>query len=422
MTVICVLVACLFPGAGYDTVLATAFGLPGLKPRPGAEVPSGSAFSQARKLLGEQAVKRIFELDAAVADADLGIGLLWKGLEVTALDGTTMELATAVLEGEFGIPADGARRCCGSPRTSAPRPSADRRQRPAATTTGRTPWPTSWKAASGPACSTSPTAGLLHAPLDPVLRHRRGAGLADQERREWVPLKTLRTLPDGSELVMLHESDGMRTRRRRDTQNPQAERLPDTIARLVTFTVTAATRSGRTKTTVMRVLTTLLDHEAYPGLGNRRPVCREMANRNRVPSSEADRARSPPPAARPVPGTGPPEAWALLLIHNITATATARAAGPAGLDPGLIPFTAVLSLIRAHVAAEAPSRHCGHRPDSPLASLNTAILALPRHRPGHQRTSSRTTAERRTRHTEEVTYTIGITKSNLPKWDTTPET
>ena len=110
MTVICVLVACLFPGAGYDTVLATAFGLPGLELRPGAEVPSGSAFSQARKLLGEQAVKRIFELDAAGADADLGIGLLWKGLEVTAIDGTTMQLArNDALEGEFGTPADGAR-------------------------------------------------------------------------------------------------------------------------------------------------------------------------------------------------------------------------------------------------------------------------------------------------------------------------
>src|SRR3954451_21302071 len=58
MTVICVLVACLFPGAGYDSVLATAFGLPGLKRRPGAEIPSGSAFSQARKLLGEQVMKR----------------------------------------------------------------------------------------------------------------------------------------------------------------------------------------------------------------------------------------------------------------------------------------------------------------------------------------------------------------------------
>ena len=110
MTVVCVLVACLFPGAGYDAVLATAFGLPGLRSGPGADIPSGSAFSQARKLLGEQVMQRLFELDAAVADADLGIGLLWKGLEVTAIDGTTMELArNGVLGGEFGTPADGAR-------------------------------------------------------------------------------------------------------------------------------------------------------------------------------------------------------------------------------------------------------------------------------------------------------------------------
>src|SRR6266487_372263 len=100
----------------------------------------------------------------------------------------------------------------------------------------------------------------------------------------------------------------------------------------------------------------------------------------------------------------------------------ARAAGSAGIDPGLIPFTAVLGLIRPHVAAEARCQHCGHRPDDPLASLNAATLALPRHRPGRQRTSGRTAAERRIRHTEEVTYTIEITKSNLPKWDTTPET
>src|SRR6202043_2847569 len=58
MTVICVLVACLFPGAGYDSVLATASGLPGLRRLPGAEIPSGSAFSQARKLLGDQVMRR----------------------------------------------------------------------------------------------------------------------------------------------------------------------------------------------------------------------------------------------------------------------------------------------------------------------------------------------------------------------------
>jgi hypothetical protein len=110
MTVICVLVACLFPGAGYDTVLATAFGLPGLCLKPGTEVPCGPAFSKARKLLGEQVMKRLFELDAARGDAEPGIGSLWKGMEVTALDGTTMELfRNDVLADAFGVPADGAR-------------------------------------------------------------------------------------------------------------------------------------------------------------------------------------------------------------------------------------------------------------------------------------------------------------------------
>ena len=43
---------------------------------------------------------------------------------------------------------------------------------------------------------------------------------------KYVPFKTVRVLPDGSELVMLHEFDGMRTRRRRETGNRDAERLP----------------------------------------------------------------------------------------------------------------------------------------------------------------------------------------------------
>src|SRR5208282_4198106 len=42
MTVVCVLVACLFPGEGYDAVLARAFGLPGLRFASGADIPSGS--------------------------------------------------------------------------------------------------------------------------------------------------------------------------------------------------------------------------------------------------------------------------------------------------------------------------------------------------------------------------------------------
>jgi len=427
MTVICVLVACLFPGAGYDAVLATAFGLPGLRLLPGAGIPSGSAFSQARKLLGDQVMQRLFELDAAVPDADLGIGLLWQGLEVTAIDGTTMELArNGVLEDGFGTPADGARpllRVTAHVRTATFR----------------------WTGAAIGGChdgenaladqlEDSFTPGILNLAgrgffsMDRFLRFSaRGADLAWRIKNgaKSVPLKTVRTLPDGSELVMLHESDGMRARRRRETGDRHAERLPDTIARLVTFTVTTATRSGRTKTTRMRVLTTLLDHQAYPA----REIAVLYAERWQIEIAFLHLKKTVRGPRRPLRGQSPElarqEARALLLIHNIVATATARAAGSASLDPGLIPFTAVLGLVRSHVAADTCCRHCGHRPasaDAPLASLDAAILALPRHRQGRQRTSGRTATERRTRHTEEVTYIIDITKSNLPKWDTTPET
>jgi hypothetical protein len=156
----------------------------------------------------------------------------------------------------------------------------------------------------------------------------------------------------------------------------------------------------------MRVLTTLLDHQAHPAA----EIAILYAERWQIEIAFLHLKRTVCGSRRPLRGQCPgflarQEAWALLLIHNITATAVARAAGSAGLDPGLIPFTAVLGLVRSHVAADTCCRHCGHRPASPLASLNTAILALPRRRPGRQRTSGRTTAERRTRHTEEVTYT-----------------
>ena len=424
MTVICVLVACLFPGAGYDSVLATAFGLPGLRSVPGAEIPSGSAFSQARKLLGDQVMQRMFELDAAVPDADLGIGLLWQGLEVTAIDGTTMELArNGVLEDGFGTPADGARPLL---RVTAHVRTATFRWTGAAIGGYH-----DGENALADQLEDSFTPGILNlADRGFFSMHRwirfsaAGADLAWRIKNSArsVPLKTIRTLPDGSELVMLHESDGMRTRRRKEAGDPRAGRLPDTTARLVAFTVTATTRSGRTKTTRMRVLTTLLDHAAYPA----REIAALYAERWQIEIAFLHLKRTVRGPRRPLRGQSPDlvrqEAWALLLIHNIVATATARAAGSAGLDPGLIPFTAVLGLIRSHVAAEAPCRHCGNRPDGPLTTLTSAIIALPRHRPGRQRTSGRTATERRTRHTEEVTYTIEITKSNLPKWDTTPET
>ena len=117
------------------------------------------------------------------------------------------------------------------------------------------------------------------------------------------------------------------------------------------------------------------------------------------------------------------EAWALLLIHNMTATIAARAAGQAGIDPRLIPFTAVLALIRGHVTADTCCPHCGKRPASgndPIALLVNQVLAQPAHRDRPARTSGRTAFQRQHCHIEEVTYTITIAPSNLPKANIRP--
>jgi hypothetical protein len=53
-TLPCVLAGCLFPGEGYDGILRIAFGLPGLRLKPGTKVPAGPALSRARVLSGEQ--------------------------------------------------------------------------------------------------------------------------------------------------------------------------------------------------------------------------------------------------------------------------------------------------------------------------------------------------------------------------------
>ena len=66
----------------------------------------------------------------------------------------------------------------------------------------------------------------------------------------------------------------------------------------------------------------------------------------------------------------------------------ARAAATAGLTPGEITFTAVLSLTRAAITSDTCCPHCHKRPASanaPLAGPDTAILALPPGRAGRAR-------------------------------------
>lgn len=205
------------PGEGYGAALRVTFGLPGLGAQPGTKVPTGPALSKARVLLGEQMMQRVFELDAARADVGPGIGPAWHGMETTAFDGTTAELfSNDELAGAFGIPTGGTKpklRIVAHVRTGSRR----------------------WigAAAGGYHDGENTLAEDLARTLRKGMLNLAGRGFFSMDR--WirfsatgahlcwrvkngpksVPFRTLKTLPEGSELVVLHKSSGMLGARRR---------------------------------------------------------------------------------------------------------------------------------------------------------------------------------------------------------------
>jgi Insertion element 4 transposase N-terminal len=109
-TMTCVVAGALFPGQGYDLILARVFAMPGLRRRPGAVTPTGPALSQARGRLGEHVMRRAFELDAARDDVPPAPGGTAFGLELVIFDGTTLDLFNCPeLAEEFGVPEGGTR-------------------------------------------------------------------------------------------------------------------------------------------------------------------------------------------------------------------------------------------------------------------------------------------------------------------------
>jgi hypothetical protein len=184
--------------------------------------------------------------------------------------------------------------------------------------------------------------------------------------------------------------------------------------------VLTRTRSGRAKTTQIRLLTTLLNPDLYPA----RDLAALYARRWQVETAFLHLKKTIRGTGRVLRGRSEPlvrqEVWALLLAHNMIAALAARAAATASLTPGQISFTAVLSLARAAITADTCCPYCQRRPDDPAARLNAAITALPPGRADRQRTSGRTRTERRKWVSEPVTYTYTIVPSNLPVTDITP--
>jgi hypothetical protein len=420
-TVHAVLGLCLFSGEGYDAVLGRTMPLLGGAAAMGGRVPTGAALSKARVRVGEDPLRCLFEASAATAPAP-GIGSVAFGLELTAFDGTTAELAAEdALAEEFGVPTGG------------PRPLArmvtliscgDRRVKAAAIGSYHT---SEQELTDRLADRLAPgTLNLADRNFFSLQRWQRfsasGAQLAWRVKNgaRSLPAKRLQRLGDGSYLVRLRESDSMRAKRRKDSGDPHAPRLPDTIARLVEFDVAVQDLRGRRRVSRIRLLTTLLDHRTYPA----RELAKIYSQRWQVEitylrikkelrgTGTALRGRSPELARQ--------ELWAFLIVYNALCDLASRVAALEGIDPDEIAFVAVLRLTRSHLDGDTSCHHCGRRPSDngdPLTALTSDITAHPRNRTGRSRTSPRTAAERRTSHTREAIYTITIAKSNLPKAD-----
>jgi hypothetical protein len=417
VTVVTVLGLCLFRSEGYDSVLARVLPLlPGV-PSPGAPVPTGSALSQARTRLHGDALGTLFTASAGAGN-DVGVpGVAWLGLELTVFDGTVVDLAaTPEIAAQFAIPSGGrfpqARlvtlASCGTRRV---------------------------RAAAVDSCAVSEQAlvdrltdalrpGTLNlADRNFFAMHRWIAFAATGAHLAWrvkngaksLPAKVIKVLADGSQLVRLRESDSMFHARRRATDHADRARLPDTIARLVEFTLAVTDRRGATRTSRFRILTTLLDHHTHPAraiaaLYAERWQAEVVYYRLKVTLRGPDvRLRGQTSAlARQ-------EIWGLLIVYNALCDLATQTAVSLGVDPDEISFVAVLRLTRTHLGADTGCRNCGHRPADPVDTLITAIAAHPRNRPGRQRTSPRSKKHRRTEHTRDVSYTIEIVPSNLSK-------
>jgi hypothetical protein len=347
------------PVGGLDSVLARVLPLlPGAL-APGTSVPTGSALSQARTRLAGDPLHLLFQASTGAATPDTDVaGATWCGLTLTVFDGTVLDLAAvAAIEAEFATPAGGR-----FPQARLVTLAACGTRRVLAAAVGSC-------AISEQALVDQLTDALAPGTLNLADRNffsmarwiafaATGAELAWRVKNgaRFLPAKVIDVLADGSSLVRLHESDSMRSARRRGTGDAAAARLPDTIARLVEFTLAVTDRRGRTRTSRLRILTTLLDHTTHPAqaiaaLYAERWQAEVVYYRLKVT------LRGPGVRLRgQTPALARQEIWSLLIVYNALCNLATRTAVSLGIDPDEISFTAVLRLTRTHLGACRASR------------------------------------------------------------------
>jgi Transposase DDE domain/Insertion element 4 transposase N-terminal len=419
VSTVLVLGLCLFSGEGYAGVLARVWPLLGAF-NPAARIGgpvSAVALSQARARLPVGVLRAVFEAGARVLGAEPGRGQRVFGLLVTAVDGTVFDLAaTPAIRARFATPSGGrfpqARVvtlvACGTRRVLAAVLDSSARGEQALwdrLVTRLQPGTLNLADRNFFSMNRWRTAAGTGAHL--VWRVKNGA--------RSLPATVVHTLADGSHLVRLRESDAMLSARRKASGETKAPRLQDITARLVEFTVTVTDETGRMSVSRFRVLTTLLDPDAHPGAA----IAACYAQRWQVEIVYKTIKTSLRGTGRRLRGQSPDlaeqEIWGLLAIYNAIVEHAVAAAVDLGVDPDEISFTHVLRALRDHLTPAPACANCGQHTAREPADLATAIINGPRNHARRQRASPRTTEERQTQHTRNVTYTIDITEANLPR-------
>ncbi len=410
---------CLFSGEGYAGVLGRLWPMLGTF-NPGLLLSgpvSAVALSQARARLPVAVMRALFEAGAARVRIEADYGQRVFGLLVTAVDGTVFDVAaTKAMRERFATPSGGwfpqvrvvTLVACGTRRVVA-----------AVLDSCQVSEQALWDRLV-PALQVG-TLSLADRNFFSMHRWRTasatGAHLVWRVKngRKSLPARVIRELPDGSYLVRLRESDAMLTARRRATGDPKAARLQDITARMVEFTVTLTDRAGRCSFSRFRILTTLLDPEAYPGA----QVAACYAQRWQVEVAYKTIKSSLRGSSRRLRGQSPDlaeqEIWGLLAVYNAVVDHAVAAAVDLGIDPDQMSFTTVLRALRDHLAPVPACGKCGHRTGRDQDDLRTAIITGPRNQSRAPRTSPRTVQDRQTQHTRTVTYTTTIGKANLPR-------
>ena len=163
-------------------------------------------------------MRRAFELDAARDDVPLAEGGTAFGLELVIFDGTTLDLFNCPeLAAEFGVPEGGRHPSCGWSHCCRQGRCGGRPPPIGGYHDGENALADQLEGALGPGQLSLADRGFFS--MGRWLRFSAaGAHLLWRVKNaaRSVPFRQLRTLKDGSELVLLRESGGMLGKRRRD--------------------------------------------------------------------------------------------------------------------------------------------------------------------------------------------------------------